>query len=84
MMAFFMVELKNTCWRKSWGDEKELELIWSGLSLAIKVGMLVSSTFARGSGAEGLAGRVSLFSGMEWWNGIEWNSGMTTPTEYVL
>ena len=24
---------------------------------------------------------VSLFSGMECWNGIEWNSGMTTPTE---
>ena len=28
--------------------------------------------------------RVSLFSGMEWWNGLEWNSGMTTPTEWFV
>ena len=28
---------------------------------------------------------VSLFSGMEQWNGtVEWNSGMTTPIERFL
>jgi hypothetical protein len=27
------------------------------------------------------SGGVSLFSGMERWNGMELNSGMTTPTE---
>ena len=33
---------------------------------------------------QGIDNGVSLFSGMERWNGMEWNSGMTTPTECVL
>ena len=36
-------------------------------------------------GSTGVYVGVSLFGGMERWNGIvEWNGGMTTPTDRVL
>ena len=64
------------------------ELLASCLIVLMGAGASLSPLPA--AGARGLARAATsslplcLYSGMERWNGMEWDSGMTTPTECVF